>query len=114
MTTSIKESSYIRFLNCVKALDTDPNLDSIQMELLDFVILAQAEDREILMGDLLALAHLGSLATLHSRIKKLNAMGYLELITDAEDNRKKKIFVTKLSMKYYDKLSKCLLKSIAI
>ena len=113
MTLSIKESSYIRFLNCVKTLDTDPSLDSIQMELLDFVMLAQAEGKEILMGHLLALVHLGSLATLHSRIKKLNAMGYLETITDAKDNRKKKIFITKLTMKYYDKLSKCLLKSVS-
>jgi DNA-binding MarR family transcriptional regulator len=67
--------------------------------------------QSILVGDLISLAKLGSQATLHGRLKNLSAMGYIKMVVN-EDGRKKEVEPTKIALKRYEELSKCLEKAI--
>ena len=62
-------------------------------------------------GDLISLAELGSQATLHGRLKNLRAMGLIDMATE-EEGRKKHVLPTKLAIKRYEELSKCLEKAV--
>jgi len=109
-----KNSAYIRFLNLIDVLDRinpGKKLDSIEEGLLNKIVLSAYQDQIILVGDLISLIDLGSQATLHGRLKNLRAMGYIEMTVD-EDGRKKHVVPTKLAMKRYEELSKCLEKAV--
>ena len=67
--------------------------------------------QSILVGDLISLAKLGSQATLHGRLKNLSAMGYIKMVAN-EDGRKKEVGPTKIAIKRYEELSKCLEKAV--
>jgi DNA-binding MarR family transcriptional regulator len=113
---SQKSMSYVRFLNLIHAIDepgTNRQLDSIEEQLLDQVILAFSHERQVLVGDLIQLSGIGSQATLHGRIKSLAAKGYVKLVEDATDGRKKNVIPTKLAIKHYDSLSKLLAKALS-
>ena len=105
---SHRSLSYLRFLNCLDALDRinpGKKLDSIEEQLLNRVMLAWDRQQTILVGDLLTVHELGSQATLHGRIKNLQAMGYIKLSVDKADARKKHIIPTKVALSHYEKLS---------
>ena len=113
--TTMNQSSYIRFLNCIDALEEkggEKKLDAIETQLLDWVMMTDAQGCEILVGDLLLLSHIGSQATLHGRVQKLIELGYVKQALDSVDGRKKKILPTKLAIKRYEILSKLLEKAI--
>jgi DNA-binding MarR family transcriptional regulator len=106
--SSSKNSAYIRFLNLIDVLDRinpGKKLDAIEESLLNKI------GQVILVGDLISLAELGSQATLHGRLKNLRAMGLIEMNAD-EDGRKKHVVPTKLAIKRYEELSKCLEKAV--
>ena len=110
----VNKNSYIRFLNCVETLKVDGKeyaIDSIENQLLDLIMIAHSTNREILVGDLLVLNKIASQATLHGRLKKLAKAGFIKLITDSVDGRKKKIIPARLAIQRYDKLSKLLVQS---
>ena len=105
----MKSLSYIRFLNMTNAIDfikPVDHLDSIEESLLNYIALSQLQDQGFLVMDLIALEHLGSRATLHKRIKSLVVKGYIQLITDAQDERKKNVELTSKAYRYFEKLSK--------
>ena len=109
-----KSSYYIRFLNLIDSLDRmNPGnkLDSIEESLLDNIVLSFHAKQSILVGDLISMAHLGSQATLHGRLKNLSATGYIKLMTN-EDGRKKEVVPTKMAIKRYEDISKCLEKAV--
>ena len=113
-TSKSKSPAYIRFLNLIDVLDRinpGKKLDATEESLLDKIVLSAHQDQIILVGDLISLADLGSQATLHGRLKNLRAMGYIEMTVD-EDGRKKHVVPTKLAMKRYEELSKCLEKAV--
>lgn len=110
------KNSYLRFLNCIDALEAKgrtTKFDAIEEALLNAVMLAFSQDREILVGDLLVLSNIGSQATLHGRVKNLVTAGYLRLAVDSVDGRKKKVAPTKLAIKHYEKLSKILAQAVS-
>lgn len=109
-----KNPAYIRFLNLIDVLDRinpGKKLDSTEESLLNKIVLSAHQDQIILVGDLISLTDLGSQATLHGRLKNLRAMGYIEMTVD-EDGRKKHVVPTKLAMKRYEEISKCLEKAV--
>ena len=111
--TSIKSSSYIRFLNLLDAFDRinpGKKLDSIEEKLLDKIINRAHLKESVLVGDLISLAGLGSQATLHGRLKNLSTMGFIKMVSNA-DGRKKEVLPTKLAIKRYEEISKCLEKA---
>ena len=111
--STIKSSCYIRFLNLINALDRmnpGKKLDSTEESLLDRIVLSFHAKQAILVGDLISISELGSQATLHGRLKNLSAMGYIKMAAN-EDGRKKEVIPTKIALKRYEEISKCLEKA---
>ena len=109
-----KPSSYLRFLNLIDALDRinpGKKLDAIEENLLDKIVNCAHSKIPLLVGDLISLSDLGSQATLHGRLKNLSAMGYIKMASNA-DGRKKEVVPTKLALKRYEEISKCLEKAV--
>ena len=112
--STTKSTCYIRFLNLMDALDRinpGKRLDSIEESLLDKIILSFDSKQSILVGDLISLSELGSQATLHGRLKNLSAMGYIKMAAN-EDGRKKEVVPSKIAIKRYEEISKCLAKAV--
>lgn len=106
-------NAYIRFLNLIDALDRmNPGrkLDATEEQLLNRITLAGAKGAKLLVGDLISLSELGSQATLHGRIKNLVVMGYIKLVEDKKDGRKKFVMPTAKAIKHYEQLSACMEK----
>ena len=113
-TTGLKSPAYIRFLNLIDVLDRinpGKKLDATEESLLNKIVLSAHQCQVILVGDLISLAEFGSQATLHGRLKNLRAMGLIDMVAE-EDGRKKHVVPTKLAMKRYEELSKCLEKAV--
>ena len=105
-----KTSSYIKFLNLIDTIDRinpGKKLDCIEESLLDKIVTCAHAKQAILVGDLISIAELGSQATLHGRLKNLSAMGYIKMATNV-DGRKKEVVPTKIAIKRYEEISKCL------
>lgn len=112
-----KTSAYIRFLNCLDALNRinpDKKLDATEEQLLNRITVTTSEGKGLLVGDLICLSEIGSQATLHGRIKNLVAMGYVRLNEDKVDGRKKFVIPTAKALKHYELLSTCLEKALKI
>lgn len=106
---------YIRFLNTVDALGrSNParSLDTTELQLLEYILLADDKGQTLLVGDLIHLRQFGSQATLHGRVKNLSVLGYIKLIADKVDGRKKSVVPTKLAFKYVRFLSDCIETSL--
>ena len=111
--SSTKPSPYIKFLNLIDALDRinpGKKLDCIEESLLDKVVTCAHAKQAVLVGDLISIADLGSQATLHGRLKNLSAMGYIKMAANV-DGRKKEVLPTKMALKRYEEISKCLEKA---
>jgi DNA-binding MarR family transcriptional regulator len=108
-------NAYIRFLNIVDALNrSNPGrtLDCLEVQLLEFIMQKESRNIPLLVGDLIGLSRLGSQATLHGRLKNLSILGYVKLVSNKEDARKKSIIPTKLAIKYVQFMSDCLERSL--
>lgn len=106
---------YIRFLNTIDALgraNPGRSLDSTEIQLLEHILLATDKGQTLLVGDLIHLSQFGSQATLHGRVKNLAVLGYIKLVTDKMDGRKKSVVPTKLAHKYVQFLSECIEASL--
>ena len=109
-----KNPAYIRFLNLIDVLDRiNPGMkiDAIEESLLNKIVLSAHQGETMLVGDLISLTEFGSQATLHGRLKNLRAMDLIDMAAE-EDGRKKHVVPTKLAMKRYEELSKCLEKAV--
>lgn len=112
--STTKSSCYIRFLNLMDVLDRinpGKRLDSVEESLLDKIVLSFHAKQSILVGDLISMSELGSQATLHGRLKNLSAMGYIKMAANA-DGRKKEVVPSKIALKRYEEISKCLEKAV--
>lgn len=108
-------NAYIRFLNLIDALDRmNPGraLDCLEIQLLEYIMQQDARKISLLVGELIGLSYLGSQATLHGRLKNLSVLGYIKLVEDKNDARKKSVIPTKLAIKYVQFMSDCLEKAL--
>ena len=111
------KQSYLRFLQLVNLMENikpQIGLDKIELLLLDYIALAVSQNADLLVKDLVCLSEIGSLATLHRRLKGLVVQGYIRLIPDDFDNRKKHVVLTTKAQKYYEKLSQSIDKKSLI
>ncbi|WP_114639508.1 hypothetical protein [Polynucleobacter necessarius] len=109
-----KQTPYLRFLNLLDALDRmNPGKkpDEIEKGLLDKIVTYAHAQKLILVGNLISMSQLGSQATLHGRLKNLVAMGYIQMVENI-DGRKKEVLPTKLAIKRYEEISRCLEKAV--
>ncbi|MBU3617853.1 hypothetical protein [Polynucleobacter sp. JS-Fieb-80-E5] len=102
---------FARFLDNVASLPTiSPaiRLDLLEEQLLNYILLASFRGGALLVGDIISLKQFGSQATLHGRIKNLVRKGYIRLLDDGLDRRRKLVHLTTKAENYYEQLSKCL------
>ena len=105
-----KSNIYIRFLRLVRVLNSKSHarkLDSIEIQLLDNIMLDDQENHAVFVSDLLGLRALGSQATLHCRLKNLRHLGYVDFITQV-DARRKRVVPTDQANKRFELLSECM------
>ena len=110
-------TSYIRFLNLMDALDRmNPgrSLDDVERDLLQHILRSAEAGQRVLVGDLILLNQYGSQATLQGRVKNLTALGYLKLVPDKKDGRRKLVIPTTMAIKYSEFMSKCLEDAVKI
>ena len=108
-------NSYIHFLSIVEDSGRSNSaafLDDIERQLLVYILLTHNKGQLMLVGDLIQLSQVGSQATLHGRIKNLEALGYISLAVAEDDARKKFVTPTKLTEKYLVFMSDCLAKAV--
>lgn len=87
--------------------DIDPN----ETALLEIVILRWAKDAPMTVRQTIAMAHLGSPATLHKRLMRLRAKNYLQLQDVAGDRRVKQLVPGQRGMDYVETMGRHLLKA---
>lgn len=112
---AIKPTAYARFLNALDSLDRispSKKLDAIEEQLLNHIYLESVNGEKLLVGDVILLAQFGSQATLHGRLKNLVGKGYIQLLEDKGDGRRKSLQITIKTEKHYQQLSDCLSKAI--
>jgi hypothetical protein len=106
-----KYAAYLRFLYLVQAVEAKSKirkLDSIETSLLNTLMARNFAGKTVFVGDLLLLKSIGSQATLHGRIKNLEELGYIQLLTQKHDGRQKLVTPTALAFRRLESLSKCL------
>lgn len=114
---AIKPSAYARFLNALDSLDRispSKKLDCIEEQLLNHIYLASVNSEKLLVGDVILLEQFGSQATLHGRLKNLVGKGFIQLLGDKADGRRKSVQITNKAEKHYQQLSECLSKAIKL
>ncbi len=114
MNNSHKYEVYLQFIEAsssIKNLSQFPELDSIEVELLNSIALRWKDNNSLLVNEAISLEKIGSRATLHARIKNLRTKGYVDFHQDI-DGRKKILKPTMLAMGYFSHLSNLLMQSI--
>ena len=114
MTKNQSPDIYFRFLNLVKVLaeSNSKDLDSTAKQILETICLHTYATKEYLtVSEIISMGDIGSPATLHARIKKMVAMGYLTLDIQ-KDARIKKVIPTAKAYKYFELLSNNLVAAV--
>ncbi len=115
MTTTVNSMAYVRFLNLLGALRSDPaspQLDPLERELLDLLAQRWAGDVKVTVLDAMHSGVAGmSPSTVHRRLKTLKAAGLIMQVPDDADNRIKYLMPTDRSREYYDRLGAALRSS---
>jgi len=112
---AIRLTAYARFLNLMESLDhvsPSKKLDAIEEQILNYTYLASVNGEKLLVGDIILLVQFGSQATLHGRLKSLVGKGYIQLLGDKGDGRRKSVQITAKAEKHYQQLSDCLTKAL--
>lgn len=114
MTTPKRPADvYLRFLQlaeAIRGLPALPPLDPLEERMLAFIAGARQKQERLCVRDMMGKAELGAPATIHGRLKSMRAKGWITL-ADTEDVRRKQIELTPGALRYFEKLSKCLLKA---
>lgn len=79
-------------------------LDNVQQEILVKVVDAFVHDSPLGISDLMSYRNIASPATIHSRLKKMIAIGFIDVILD-KDERCKRLIPTALAKEYYEQES---------
>ena len=111
-------NAYIRFLGAVAAAgekkgqqDESILLDPNEKALLDIVALRWANGAPMTVRQAIALAYLGSPATLHKRLMRLRKRKYLQLQGVSGDKRVKQLVPGTLGMEYLEEAGRLILSS---
>jgi DNA-binding MarR family transcriptional regulator len=102
---------YLQFLGSKESrARTNPakKLDSLEILLLEQVLLSDYRNQALLVSDLIAFRQLGSPATLHGRLKALISKGFLKTSSSERDARMKYIHPDKAGLRYAAFMSQCM------
>lgn len=104
---------YLRFLQlaeAIRGLPSLPALDPLEERMLAFIARAGEQQERLCVRDMMAQEQLGAPATIHTRLKSMRAKGWI-MLTDTEDARRKQIELTQGALRYFEKLSKCMVEA---
>lgn len=105
-------TAYLRFLQLAKAVPALPDgqeLDANEEALLQSVALRWFEYQPMTVREAIALAKLGSPATLHKRMTRLREKGMLSTLRLEGDRRAKFLMPTQRSLDYFQQLGQFML-----
>jgi hypothetical protein len=113
--TKKKSSSdvYLRFLQlaeAIRGLPSLPPLDPLEERILALVARAGDQEERLSVRDMMAKEQLGAPATIHTRLKSMRTKGWI-MLSDTEDARRKQIELTQGAVRYFDKLSRCMVEA---
>lgn len=98
-------SSYLRFLALVHALDTAPahlsTVDVTAKLLLDVVAVNHANGSPMTVSDAMALSAIASPATVHRKLDDLRESGLIEQVFEGKNRRTKYLVPTAAAGDYY-------------
>jgi hypothetical protein len=106
---------YLRFLNLLKALEgaNSQQIDDACKKLLEFIALeAFLHNKHFTVNDLISLRTLGSPASIHKRLHVLVDQGYVQLVTQTNDARVKKVIPTTQAAKRFSQISKMMVSAV--
>jgi len=104
---------YLRFLqlaDAIRGLPSLPPLDPLEERILALVARAGGQEERLSVRDMMAKQQLGAPATIHTRLKSMRAKGWI-MLSDTEDSRRKQIELTQDAVRYFDRLSKCMVQA---
>jgi hypothetical protein len=101
-------SKYFKYLAILEKSNRQLNLDNTDLLLLNAIAQASYASRILYVKDLLSLSEIGSLATIHGRLKHLADSKLITLKSNKDDRRLKEVVLTKLAQKRYELLSKAI------
>jgi hypothetical protein len=113
---TVSADAYMRFLQLarsVQQLPDAPQLDANEKALLEEIALRWFENKVMTVREAIALAHLGSPATLHKRITRLRQKDLLKTFNQAEDKRAKYLIPTDKTIAMFGVFGKKMNKAIA-
>jgi len=113
---TVSADAYMRFLQLARSVHqlTDaPQLDANEKALLEEIALRWFENKVMTVREAIALAHLGSPATLHKRITRLRQKDLLKTFNQAEDKRAKYLIPTDKTIAMFGVFGKKMNKAIA-
>ena len=113
---TVSADAYMRFLQLarsVQELPDAPQLDANEKALLEEIALRWFEIKVMTVREAIALAHLGSPATLHKRITRLRQKDLLKTFNQAEDKRAKYLIPTDKTIAMFGVFGKKMNKAIA-
>jgi DNA-binding MarR family transcriptional regulator len=114
MKKTIKSSDvYLRFLqlaDAIRGLPSLPLLDPLEERILALVARAGEQEERLSVRDMMAKEQLGAPATIHTRLKSMRTKGWI-MLSDTEDTRRKQIELTQEAVRYFDRLSKCMVEA---
>ncbi len=109
-----KAQPYLRFLELASTVNRASAwtmLHPVEQKMLDFVALAEFQDRELPVKDLTSLHELGSPAMLHARVHALREKGWIELHA-ADDARRKHVRLSRSALKHFARLGDCVERAL--
>jgi len=109
-----KAQPYLRFLELASSVNRSTAwmvLHPVEQKMLEFVALAEYQDRELPVKDLTSLHELGSPAMLHARVHALREKGWIELQT-ADDARRKHVRLSRSALKHFSRLGECVERAL--
>jgi DNA-binding MarR family transcriptional regulator len=104
---------YLRFLQlaeAIRGLPALPPLDPLEERILAMVARAGKQEARLSVRDMMGKEQLGAPATVHTRLKSMRAKGWI-VLSDTEDARRKQIELTQEAVRYFDKLSQCMVQA---
>ena len=115
MKKTIKSSDvYLRFLqlaDVIRGLPALLPLDPLEEKILAMVARAGEQEERLCVRDMMAKEQLGAPATIHTRLKSMRAKGWI-VLSDTEDARRKQIELTREAVRYFDRLSRCMVEAV--
>ena len=106
-TNSPFAAAYLRFLQLAKVIQALPDgmeMDANEKALLQAVVLRWYENQPMTVREAIALAELGSPATLHKRITRLREKEMLSTLNLEGDRRAKFLIPTQQTLDYFSHL----------